>query len=76
MSERTPIERPALVARFGNRRFEIVPDLPEVGVYLLVHEGGACIADHLQDSVEIRVRQAFNEFGVPIDAWRPPDEAA
>ncbi|NOZ20204.1 MAG: hypothetical protein GXP25_03855 [Planctomycetes bacterium] len=59
-----------LKAEIGNRRFVIEEDLPDIGWYLYVFEGGRCVADHLQDTLQIAKRQALDDYGVPLDAWR------
>jgi hypothetical protein len=50
------------------RRFIIRED-PGIGFYLYVYEGAACIADHLQDSVEAAMAQAEEDYGVARCAW-------
>jgi hypothetical protein len=49
--------------------YKIEEDLPEIGVYLYGYEGGICIFDYLQDSIDECIKFAFEEFGVPIDSW-------
>lgn len=51
------------------KRFEIEHD-PNVGFYLYVFEGGKCIRDQLQDTFEIAVESAMEEYEVPKEAWR------
>jgi hypothetical protein len=51
------------------RSFEIRRD-PSVGYYLYVFEEGRCIRDHLQDTFEIAVESALEDYDVPKDAWR------
>ena len=58
-----------LFATHNGRTFRIEPDLPEVGFYLLVFEGDRCVEDHLQDDVDMCMRAAEQDFGVPRDAW-------
>lgn len=48
--------------------FEIKED-PSVGFYLYVFENDKCIYDHLQDTFEIAVECAWEDYGVPKDAW-------
>lgn len=50
------------------RYFEIKED-PAAGYYLYVFEGNKCIYDHLQDSFEIAVECALEDYGVPKNAW-------
>ena len=51
------------------KRFEIEHD-PIVGFYLYVFENGNCIQDHLQDTLEIAIETAMEDYDVPKDAWR------
>ncbi len=55
------------------RNFEIKHD-PLVGFYLYVFENGKCIRDHLQDTLEIAIESAFEDYDVPKDAWRKAEE--
>lgn len=55
------------------RYFEIKHD-PLVGFYLYVFENGQCIRDHLQDTFEIAIESAFEDYGVPKDAWRKVED--
>ncbi len=50
--------------------FKIEEDYPEVGVYLYVYEGGQCVKDYLQNSIEICKDLAFEDFGVPLYSWK------
>jgi hypothetical protein len=40
------------------------------GYYLFVWEEERCLYDYLQDTLEIAMEQALEEFGVPLDAWK------
>jgi hypothetical protein len=51
------------------RRFVIEED-DAVGVYLYVYEDDRCIRDHLQDSLEMAVNTAFEDYQVPKDQWQ------
>ena len=51
------------------RRYEIKYD-PSAGFYLLVYENDKCIRDHLQDTLEIVMECALEDYGVPKDLWR------
>ncbi len=42
---------------------------PSVGYYLYVYEGNRCTYDYLQDTFQQAVECAFEEFGVPKEAW-------
>lgn len=55
---------------YGGKRFRIEEDYVEVGFYLFVYEGGECIRDYLQNSIEDCKAVAFEEFGVPLDIWK------
>jgi hypothetical protein len=52
----------------SSRYFEIKED-PLVGFYLYVFENDKCIHDHLQDTFEITVQCAFEDYGVPKSSW-------
>jgi hypothetical protein len=51
------------------RHFQIKHDVA-AGYYLYVFEGGKCIRDHLQDTFEMAVDVAFEDYGVPKNIWR------
>ena len=51
------------------RKFEIKHD-PSVGFYLYVLENDKCICDHLEDTQEIAMNVAFEDYNVPKDAWK------
>ncbi len=50
------------------RRYEIKHD-PSAGFYLYVFEGDKCISDHLQDTLEIAMECAWEDYGVPKNVW-------
>jgi hypothetical protein len=50
------------------RNFEIRHD-PLAGFYLSVFEGVNCVADYLQDSLELAMDMAFEDYAVPRNAW-------
>ncbi|MEJ0063269.1 MAG: hypothetical protein WDO70_08720 [Alphaproteobacteria bacterium] len=53
----------------------LMPSVPDqYGYYLYVYEDGKDIYDYLQDTFEITVDQAFEQFGVPKDIWRQVEE--
>ena len=64
-----------LYAKQNKLALIIEEDYPEVGVYLYVYENGQCIRDELQDNIDIFKEQAFEEYDVPLDAWREQEEA-
>lgn len=49
--------------------YEIECD-PHVGFYLYVYEGDKCIRDYLQDTLEIAIECAWEDYGVPKDSWK------
>ena len=51
-------------------RDEPTQSQPSVGFYLYVYEDGKCIRDYLQDTFEIAVDMAHEEFGVPKEGWK------
>jgi hypothetical protein len=57
------------IAYYGDKKYVIEPDLPEVGAYLRIYEGGRDSADYLQDSIEACKCLAHDDFGIPIDSW-------
>lgn len=59
-----------LECKFGDKRFKIEEDLPDVGWYLYVYDlNGKCIADHLQDDFETIIDFAFEEYQIPKTNW-------
>ncbi len=55
--------------QLGDCQFKIEEDLPDVGWYLKVFKNGSCVADHLQDSLDLVKEQAFEDYGVPLKSW-------
>lgn len=55
------------------RHYEIEYD-PVVGFYLYVYEEGKCIRDHLQDALELAIDFAFEDYGMPKNAWKKTKE--
>ncbi|WP_341895032.1 hypothetical protein [Ferrovibrio terrae] len=53
----------------ATRRAEIQYD-PSVGYYLYIFDSEDCTYDYLQDTFEIAVAQAEEDFGIPSSAWR------
>jgi hypothetical protein len=51
------------------RHYEI-EDAGQAGYYLYVFEGQKCIRDDLQDSLEIAIDSAFENYHVPKNVWR------
>jgi hypothetical protein len=45
-----------------------------VGYYLYIYENN-CSFDYLQGTLEIAMKQAFEDFSVPLDAWKQVDKA-
>lgn len=59
-----------LECRFGDYRFKIEEDLPDIGWFLYVYDlNNKCIADYLQDNLESVVDFAFEEYQVPKNSW-------
>ena len=54
------------------RRFVIKQD-EAVGFYLYVYENERCIRDHLQDTLELAIEAAFEDYGVPTQSWKEID---
>lgn len=55
------------------RRYVIKHD-PSAGFYLFVYENDKCIRDHLQDTLEIVMECALEDYGVPKNLWRKIEE--
>lgn len=55
------------------RNYEIKYD-PSVGFYFYVFEDGKCIHDDLQDTLEIAMDCAWEDFDVPKNAWKQVNE--
>ena len=55
-------------------KFGIEEDLPEVGCYLLVFENGKSIKDYLQNDVLMCKEIAFQDYSIPIDAWKAKEK--
>lgn len=52
----------------------IIREDTKAGFYLHVYENGIDKYDHLQDTLEIAKKQAFEDFGVPYDAWKQVED--
>ena len=48
--------------------YEIYDD-GDIGFYVLRNENGTNTHDYLQDTLELAIECAFEEFGVPVDQW-------
>ena len=57
-------------AHHGKFRFIIEND-PIASWCLYIYEGKDCTHDYLQDTFEMAIGQAEDDFGVPKEAWRP-----
>lgn len=55
------------------QHFEIEYD-PTVGFYLYVFKDGVCVADHLQDTLEIALEAALEDYDVPKEAWKQVEQ--
>lgn len=56
-----------------SRYYEIKYD-PPIGFYLYVFESDKYIYDYLQDTLEIAMECAWEDFGVPKEAWKQIEE--
>jgi len=56
------------------RRFIIKHD-EAAGFYLYVFENNRCIRDHLQDTLELAIEVAFEDYQVPKDLWKIVEDA-
>lgn len=63
----TPVVRKYIIQEFVSR--DVITDAPVRGFYLYVYQDGKEIYDYLQDSFEIAIDQAHDQFGVPKDSW-------
>lgn len=57
----------------NHRHYEIQHD-PSAGFYLYVFEENRCIYDQLQDTLEIAMECAWEDYGVPKYAWIKVDD--
>lgn len=55
-------------AYYNSRYFEIHHD-PLVGFYLYVFERKKCVRDYLQDTLELAMNHAWEEYGVRKEIW-------
>ena len=56
-----------------SRCYEIKYD-PFTGFYFYVFEENVCIRDYLQDTLEIAMDSALEDYGVPKSAWKRAKE--
>jgi hypothetical protein len=56
--------------KFFQSRYYEIKHVPLVGFYLYVFENGKCIRDYLQDTLELAIEFAWEDFSVPKDAWK------
>jgi hypothetical protein len=54
------------------RHFVIEQD-DAAGFYLYVYENDYCIRDHLQDTLEVTIDVALEDYGVPKESWKRLD---
>lgn len=66
-----PKSRSFIIECFTSR--DLITGAAVNGYYLYVYENGKNIYDYLQDTFEIAVDQAADQFGVPKDAWKQVD---
>lgn len=55
-------------AELGSRRFEIKHD-PLVGYYLYIFENEKCVRDHLEDTLNMAIATAREDYNVSEEAW-------
>jgi hypothetical protein len=58
----------AEIEHFTSR--DIISGAHVEGYYLYIWENGKGIADELQDTLEVTMQQAFEDYGVPLDVWK------
>lgn len=51
-------------------KYFVIKQDVNIGFYLFVFIGKDCIEDYLQDSFELAVEQAYEDYGVPKDSWK------
>ena len=56
-------------AEYEGKTFVAEQDLPNVGWHLYVYKDGKNTHDFLQDTKEIAMSQANDDFGVPLNIW-------
>ncbi len=50
--------------------FLIREDKPEVGAYMYITKNGKGFRDELQNNIDICKEQAYEDYGVPLNAWQ------
>jgi hypothetical protein len=55
------------------KRFEIEHD-PVIGFYLYIFEGENCIGDYLQDTFEVAIESALEDYDVLKDEWKEVED--
>jgi len=63
-----------LVAEHNGILARIREDLPDIGWYLYVTLPSGESRDYLQDTKEIAISQAAEDYGIPASAWQATDE--
>lgn len=58
---------------FKSKRYEVRYD-SSVGFYLFVYENDKCVPDHLQDTLEIAMECALEDYGVSKSLWQKIEE--
>ena len=64
-----PMKWQAKLDSLTSRHYEIKHD-PLVGFYLYIFEDSECIRDYLQGTLELAMGCAWEDFGVPKEAWK------
>ena len=67
------MEWKAIDQSLKSRYYKIKHD-PSVGFYLYIFENGKCIHDYLQDTLELAIECAWEDFGVRKNAWKKIEE--
>jgi len=57
-----------------NNRFYKIKHDQFAGFYLYVFEDNRCIHDYLQDTLEMTIECAWEDYGVPKNAWNLIEE--
>src|SRR5690606_27558490 len=63
-----------LIAEHKKTLARIREDVPEVGCYLYITLPSGESRDHLQDTKEIAITQAEEDYDIPRSSWRETEE--
>ena len=58
-------------SQYDNKRFRIEGPYEDIGAYLFIFENDDVVNkyDYLQDTIQICMEFAFEDFNVPLDSW-------